>query len=872
MDFNQDIGKDLPENEFSLEQRMILPAVDHSTDNISKPAPRLSPLKNFFAALAIAAGIFTANITEAPISESVFAAPKPKPAHSQRAGNHPVKKEHGPMYIKYGPTESGGDLIDKLLETTALPGKARMEYVLDFKKGTGFVTIYGPDGKVMAKAPALSGMKGKNGKGNFMTAENSWTSGKGPIPPSSEIKGNYYMRTCPWATAGDENRGEHSAMGPHKYWIFSLRKSAEEDISKRKSYKPNEVYRKNGVKGKASNNFMRSGELLHQDFDPKRELGTHGCIGVTKSEDDKYWAPIETALKELNDAGYYMIPVTVMYKGMNSKGMNKEGLHPKNNKSTNSGHPASHPTASHKTYSTKKPATAKPDARPAAKPALRPAAKHIARPAAKSIPKPVSIDSLLGIYTREKPLEFSNINRKTLDTFSRDYSLSRYKVNKYYPVRNFRKNIITGTKSKDPPKYRKLTPKYKKATSVVYGGDFVAGRTKNFNFSQMVKQGVISPPSFEANFLGGPRHVARDDVDFLAGIKYMWHEKIYGLLNDEKRNYTASTKSSLKILEKRFNSKAGHSKKTNIRDYKNNEIAQGAKIFHLVCAGYVSELDAEMKKARAKGDYKLLNDDIELKKAIITVDKMFSPNMLLAYNIHEITPAGCNPVYRIHFIDRLLREGGTVMLEGCPALNDNELSFGPFQLVERYALAPVYNLSKEYLPEKFRAKKSLLDYSGIEDHIKGGALLAFSRWRELIRVLRNTGLLKEFNKQFCDYHPNTKTIKYGVARTDLGLKVLVSGITGANHFAPGYAQQAVLDYLRDNRNKDGTLTENAVANMFVDIKPYLLKQSYNTKRYYVETSETCLQLERMDSAYAMKQYRAEMQRKQQNRNKDSKKK
>jgi len=161
------------------------------------------------------------------------------------------------------------------------------KYVLDTSSDSGTFTIYADDGTVIASVPALSGQDGYRNKAN------AWTRSKGAIPPSNAIIGAYSLSTdhisVPKTKIPNDPNSQtwYGAMGPYNYRI------------------------NNGGTITGRNSQTRDGFLLHQDFDPTINRGTHGCIGADKS--GNYWSQVEAALLKLKKAGKPSIPLEVIY-------------------------------------------------------------------------------------------------------------------------------------------------------------------------------------------------------------------------------------------------------------------------------------------------------------------------------------------------------------------------------------------------------------------------------------------------------------------------------------------------------------------------------------------------------------------------------
>lgn len=218
-----------------------------------------------------------------------------------------------------------------------------------------------------------------------------------------------------------------------------------------------------------------------------------------------------------------------------------------------------------------------------------------------------------------------------------------------------------------------------------------------------------------------------------------------------------------------------------------------------------------------------------------TVVGNFNENCFLAYTLQELlTPSyrgnEVNPLFKVYFFDRLLREAGLELIEGYPAREDHHLSFGPFQLT---SLA-VEDIQKYdiYLKEDGMVPKTLDGFKDLYDHVKTAALFAYTNWErladDLIRAEDETDI------------PSCSLLTTTLPSYDQTTRsALVAAMSGCMHHLPRLSRETW-----SNRAREGGFpTQLADARDALQSHPQL-------QRYFDGTVKAYLMLEQFNSLYA----------------------
>ncbi|MGB1242315.1 MAG: hypothetical protein ACPG49_07330, partial [Chitinophagales bacterium] len=186
-----------------------------------------------------------------------------------------------------------------------------------------------------------------------------------------------------------------------------------------------------------------------------------------------------------------------------------------------------------------------------------------------------------------------------------------------------------------------------------------------YTLRSMAAHQLIKPKGMRDLALPLGIHGYNGKVDFKKGMKDMWEKKERWI---EDNNYPLRQG----VIDKKefFIQKLKRgTQKTTIRNYRDQII----------------EPATERTKALHKKNRKNFSVEKALFLNIITAN--LSPNVMLGYNIQELLPVNyqnnntpINPLFKVYYFDRLLREGGIEFVEGFPARYDSHVSFGPFQI------------------------------------------------------------------------------------------------------------------------------------------------------------------------------------------------
>ena len=172
-----------------------------------------------------------------------------------------------------------------------------------------------------------------------------------------------------------------------------------------------------------------------------------------------------------------------------------------------------------------------------------------------------------------------------------------------------------------------------------------------------------------------------------------------------------------------------------------------------------------------------------------------SANILLAYNIQEMTPPthmladrrikDINPLFKAFYLDRLLQEAGCEFVAYFPARYDAVNSFGPFQFTN-IALSDI--LKNTRLVKEFKLFEDMSALKGVEDHALAAAFFAYDNWERLSYVLNSAGLLDDFNSYFEDYNSDEDKKRQ--------LRIFIAGVTACMHHHPPNTFLIVKNYLK----------------------------------------------------------------------------
>ena len=285
----------------------------------------------------------------------------------------------------------------------------------------------------------------------------------------------------------------------------------------------------------------------------------------------------------------------------------------------------------------------------------------------------------------------------------------------------------------------------------------LARKFYSMSLQDLVDKRIITPELGDLSLPLGVGDGSRK-VNLLKGMKDMWNNKRgikKSVILQKKRDY---------FVGKMRNGSA----KSSLRKYRKEEIQQAVNLVSAIHANYRGKLGKE--------EMKFMDTFVET----------FSPNILLAYNIHELTPTKylkkrVNPVAKSYFFDKYLQVGGKEFIEGYPARYDALLSYGPFQLTH-YAMDTIKTMNK-YSPIK--APTSMGAYTSLSQHVNAAAMFAYGNFVNLARSVDNGKVLGKLNNGLDRMKTREK-------------RIFFSGITACLHHMPSATQSHMKNFLKKN--------------------------------------------------------------------------
>ncbi len=312
------------------------------------------------------------------------------------------------------------------------------------------------------------------------------------------------------------------------------------------------------------------------------------------------------------------------------------------------------------------------------------------------------------------------------------------------------------------------------------------------SLQDLVSKGIITSGIKDLSFPLGIRYQhnggERKRVDFYRGMRDMWNAKP-GIKGSR----------ALKSQRDGFLKKIKHEKKSSLREYRRNEIAHGIEVAGEIRKNIDQTYKGEMARFARNAAEKL------------------SSNVLLGYNIHEITPPSyngrqINPVFKAYFVDRLFKEAGKEFIEGYPARYDPYMSFGPFQMTN-FAMPVAAGLNR-HVGKEDRIPYNVQDLEGLQDHVNAAVMFALSNFVSLGNHLSGRKLLKKFNDGFEKMDERSQ-------------QIVISGTTACMHHQPSITKKRIGFYV-DKKPMD---------DMFYKIRPSLTDQ---LQKYYDSAAEAYL--------------------------------
>ncbi len=345
----------------------------------------------------------------------------------------------------------------------------------------------------------------------------------------------------------------------------------------------------------------------------------------------------------------------------------------------------------------------------------------------------------------------------------------------------------------------------------------ISQRLSVMSLNDLLDKKIISRYEMEGLALPLGVHKKEGKIDFVLGMYDMWMSKARNAQKSKSGKIEAS--SMITAIEAIEMMKNISPKGRNIREYRDSVLVKA-------CSSML-KLHTEMLGLYS-ADRKTFMDIIA---------KNISANILLSYNIQEMLPpthmtakrqiVDVNPIFKIYYLDRLLREAGYEFICYFPARYDALHSLGPFQFTD---IAFKDIKANTRLIDKFKKFGKTTDLKNIDDHAFAAAIFAYNNWERLSYILKSEGLLKQFNDFFEDAEKNPEKKRM--------LRIYIAGVTACMHHNPPQTFDAVKNYLKGRH--DMTLMHHSW------IKKEDSKQLY---KYYRSAAEAYLILKVYDKLF-----------------------
>jgi hypothetical protein len=252
-----------------------------------------------------------------------------------------------------------------------------------------------------------------------------------------------------------------------------------------------------------------------------------------------------------------------------------------------------------------------------------------------------------------------------------------------------------------------------------------------------------------------------DSVNYTRGMLQLWKAKAYFIKRRSEQMQTKIFLTGMQACEVNLTAQDTMS----LQQYRQNIIIPAQNELQKMHAG----IEPLYSHERAKF-MKLIMENL-------------TPNVLIGYSIQELLPPthmladgtikAINPLFKICYFDRLLREAGTEFLRYYPSRFDGLLSYGPYQLTP-IALEDIQ--TNHRLTKAFKKYKNFDSLKSIEDHVAVSAIFAYNNWERLSYLLQSDSTIHKFNAYFSD---NTDD-----AEKKRKLQILTAGITACMHHHP----------------------------------------------------------------------------------------
>jgi hypothetical protein len=263
-----------------------------------------------------------------------------------------------------------------------------------------------------------------------------------------------------------------------------------------------------------------------------------------------------------------------------------------------------------------------------------------------------------------------------------------------------------------------------------------------------------------------------DSVNYTRGMLQLWKAKAYFIKSRSAQMQTDIFLLGMQACEANLIPKNTMS----LQEYRQNIVVPAHK---------------ELQKMHEEIEPLYSNERALFMKLIM---KNLTPNVLIGYSIQELLPPthmladgtikAINPLFKICYFDRLVREAGTEFLRYYPSRFDGLLSYGPYQLTP-IAFEDIQ--ANHRLTKAFKKYENFDALKNIKDHVAVSAIFAYNNWERLSYLLQSDSTIHKLNEYFTD--------SSGDAEKNRKLQIFTAGITACMHHHPPKTNAMVRAYL-----------------------------------------------------------------------------
>ncbi|MBW2983401.1 hypothetical protein KY327_03805 [Candidatus Woesearchaeota archaeon] len=186
---------------------------------------------------------------------------------------------------------------------------------------------------------------------------------------------------------------------------------------------------------------------------------------------------------------------------------------------------------------------------------------------------------------------------------------------------------------------------------------------------------------------------------------------------------------------------------------------------------------------------------------------------LQAYSTTELFPA-INPELNTIIYDKLLQEAGKEFLLTIPAMGDDYMSFGPYQLSSKAVNPEGTGTYNDHLPEELQAPESMTHHETWDDHTTSAYLNMIGNATILGNKLFTNGLLTAFNDQY-EQLPERKR------------ELLATGLLSTAHNNPSLAARGLANYVSEAERGNVEFEDVARGLQMGRVQPYYVQSVEN---------------------------------------------